>query len=194
VKNRESSSKEPQSVKGYVLEAVEILVIAVAIAFGIRTFVAEARYIPSGSMLPTLEINDRLMIEKISFLFRNPERGDIVVFNPTDNLIRQKFRDAFIKRVIGTPGDTVEVKEGKVFVNGNPLTEDYILEPPTLNSPPVKIPANEYMVMGDNRNSSYDSRFWGSVPRDRIIGKAAFRFWPLNCLGEIKDCPGKSGK
>ncbi len=189
MKNRESSSKEPQSVKGYVLEAVEILVIAVAIAFGIRTFVAEARYIPSGSMLPTLKINDRLMVEKISFLLRAPERGDIVVFNPTDSLIQQNFRDAFIKRVIGTPGDTVEVKDGKVIVNGQPLVEDYILEPPTLNSPPVNITHDEYMVMGDNRNSSYDSRFWGFVPRDRIIGKAAFRFWPLNCLGEIKDCP-----
>ncbi|NJL89141.1 MAG: signal peptidase I [Coleofasciculaceae cyanobacterium SM2_1_6] len=191
MKNRESSSKEPQSVKGYVLEAVEILVIAVAIAFGIRTFIAEARYIPSGSMLPTLKINDRLMVEKISFLFRTPERGDIVVFNPTDSLIQQNFHDAFIKRVIGTPGDTVEVRDGKVIVNGEPLVENYLLEPPTLNSPPVKIPPNEYMVMGDNRNSSYDSRFWGFVPRDRIIGKAAFRFWPLNCIGEIKDCPSK---
>jgi signal peptidase I len=191
VKNRESPSKPPQSVKGYVLEAVEILVIAVAIAFGIRTFVAEARYIPSGSMLPTLKIDDRLMVEKLTYHFRSPTRGDIVVFNPTDRLIEQKFRDAFIKRVVGTPGDKIEVREGKVFVNDQPLTEDYILEPPSRNSPPIIVPSDQYFVMGDNRNSSYDSRFWGTVPRDRIIGKASFRFWPLNCLGELKDCPAK---
>ena len=191
MKNRESPSKSPQSVKGYVLEAVEILVIAVAIAFGIRTFIAEARYIPSGSMLPTLKIDDRLMVEKLTYHFRSPERGDIVVFNPTDRLIEQNFRDAFIKRVVGTPGDKIEVKEGKVFVNDQPLKEDYILEPPSRNSPPIVVPPNQYFVMGDNRNSSYDSRFWGAVPRDRIIGKASFRFWPLNCLGELKDCPAK---
>lgn len=191
MKNQESSSKPPQSAKGYVLEAVEILVIAVAIAFGIRTFIAEARYIPSGSMIPTLKIDDRLMVEKLTYHFRNPERGDIVVFNPTDRLIQQNFHDAFIKRVIGTPGDKVEVKEGKVFVNDQPLTEDYIFEPPNRNAPPVVISPNQYFVMGDNRNSSYDSRFWGTVPRDRIIGKAAFRFWPLNCIGELTDCPAK---
>ena len=191
MKNRESPSKPPQTAKGYVLEAVEILVIAVAIAFGIRTFVAEARYIPSGSMLPTLKIDDRLMVEKLTYHFRTPERGDIVVFNPTDRLIEQNFRDAFIKRVVGTPGDKIEVKESRVFVNDQPLTEDYILEPSSRNSPPTIVPPNQYFVMGDNRNSSYDSRFWGTVPRDRIIGKAAFRFWPLNCLGEIKDCPAK---
>ncbi len=191
MKNRESPSKPPQTAKGYVLEAVEILVIAVAIAFGIRTFVAEARYIPSGSMLPTLKIDDRLMVEKLTYHFRTPERGDIVVFNPTDRLIEQNFRDAFIKRVVGTPGDKIEVKESRVFVNDQPLTEDYILEPSSRNSPPTIVPPNQYFVMGDNRNSSYDSRFWGTVPRDRIIGKAAFRFWPLNCLGELKDCPAK---
>lgn len=191
MKNRESPSKPPQTAKGYVLEAVEILVIAVAIAFGIRTFVAEARYIPSGSMLPTLKIDDRLMVEKLTYHFRTPERGDIVVFNPTDRLIEQNFRDAFIKRVVGTPGDKIEVKESRVFVNDQPLTEGYILEPSSRNSPPTIVPPNQYFVMGDNRNSSYDSRFWGTVPRDRIIGKAAFRFWPLNCLGELKDCPAK---
>lgn len=191
MKNRESPSKPPQSIRGYVLEAVEILVIAVAIAFGIRTFIAEARYIPSGSMLPTLKIDDRLMVEKITYYFRRPERGDIIVFNPTDRLIEQKFRDAFIKRVVGVPGDKIEVKEGKVFLNDQPLTENYILEPPSRNSPPTIVPPDQYFVMGDNRNSSYDSRFWGAVPRDRIIGKASFRFWPLNCLGELKDCPAK---
>ena len=191
MKNQESPSKPPQSAKGYVLEAIEILVIAVAIAFGIRTFVAEARYIPSGSMLPTLKIDDRLMVEKLTYHFRSPERGDVVVFNPTDRLKQQNFHDAFIKRVIGTPGDKIEVKEGKVFVNDQPLNESYILEPPNRTWPVITVPPDQYFVMGDNRNSSYDSRFWGTVPRDRIIGKAGFRFWPLNCLGEIKDCPAK---
>jgi signal peptidase I len=186
------SKKEPKpesKIKSYLLESVEILVVAVTIAFGIRTFVAEARYIPSGSMLPTLDINDRLMVEKISYLFTAPQRGDIIVFNPTEELSKQKFNDAFIKRIVGVPGDQLEVKDGKVYVNNQPLTENYISREPIRGQfGPVIVPANQYFVMGDNRNSSYDSRFWGFVPRDRIVGKAAFRFWPLNCLGELKSC------
>ncbi len=169
-----------------VVEALQTLGLSVVLALGIRTFVAEARYIPSGSMEPTLEINDRLVVEKISYHFSPPERGDIVVFWPPDSLFPpNKRRDAFIKRVIGLPGDTVEVKDGKVFVNGEALQEDYIKAPPEYVWGPEIVPDRSYLVLGDNRNSSYDSHSWGFVPEENIIGKAIVRFWPLNRIGSL---------
>ncbi|HEY9668219.1 MAG TPA: signal peptidase I, partial [Coleofasciculaceae cyanobacterium] len=159
------------------------------LAFGIRTFVAEARYIPSGSMLPTLQINDRLIIDKLTYEFRDPQRGDIVVFSPTDELKRQNFKDAFIKRVIGLPGETVEVKDGQVLINGQSIRERYIEDKPNYQFGPVKVPPDQYLVLGDNRNNSYDSHYWGFVPRNNIIGRAVIRFWPLNRVGEISPEP-----
>jgi signal peptidase I len=152
------------------------------LALGIRTFIAEARYIPSGSMLPTLQINDRLIIDKISYDFTSPQRGDIVVFDPTPTLKQQNFHDAFIKRVIGLPGDQVEVKNGKVYVNNLPLKENYLEAKPNYQWGAVIVPANSYLVLGDNRN---DSHYWGFVPRQNILGQAIFRFWPLTRFGEI---------
>jgi len=155
------------------------------LAFGIRTFVAEARYIPSSSMEPTLQINDRLIIEKVSYHFQKPERGDIVVFSPTAALKAQNFQDAFIKRVIGLPGDKVEVKNGLVYVNGKVLAEKYIAEEPNYAYGPVTVPPDQYLVLGDNRNNSYDSHAWGFVPRENLIGRAVVRFWPFNRLGGL---------
>ena len=139
-------------------------------------------------MEPTLEIDDRLIIEKISYRFHPPERGDVVVFSPTDAL-KEKYKDAFIKRVIGLPGDTVEVKDNKVYVNGKVLTENYIADAPNYDYGPVIVPDGEYLVLGDNRNNSYDSRYWGFVPRQNIIGRATVRFWPLNRLGSLDEEP-----
>lgn len=182
--------KQPlQKVENPWVEAFKTITLSAVLAFGIRSFVAEARYIPSGSMLPTLQINDRLIIDKISYNFRNPERGDIVVFSPTDALKAQNFKDAFIKRLLGLPGDKVEVKEGRVYVNDQLLKENYIEEKPNYNFGPVTVPPNQYLVLGDNRNNSYDSHYWGYVPRDRIIGRAVVRFWPLNRVGEIDPIP-----
>ena len=182
--------KQPlQKVENPWVEALKTIALSGILAFGIRSFVAEARYIPSGSMLPTLQINDRLIIDKISYDFRNPKRGDIVVFSPTDTLKKQNFKDAFIKRVIGLPGETVEVKEGRVYVNGQPIQEKYVEDQPNYRFGPVTVPPNEYLVLGDNRNNSYDSHYWGSVPRENIIGRAVVRFWPLNRVGEIYPIP-----
>jgi signal peptidase I len=167
------------------LEAIKTIATAAVLAFGIRTFVAEARYIPSSSMEPTLQINDRLIIEKISYHFQNPERGDIVVFSPTERLKAQNFHDAFIKRVIGLPGDTVKVQGGLVSVNGKTLTENYIADKPDYNFGPVTVPADQYLVLGDNRNNSYDSHYWGFVPKDNLIGRAVVRFWPIDRLGTL---------
>lgn len=167
------------------LELTKTVIYAAILALGIRTFVAEARYIPSSSMEPTLEINDRLIIEKLSYHFREPLRGDVVVFSPTEALIKQNFKDAFIKRVIGLPGDTVEVKGGKVYIDGQPLTENYIADKPDYNYGPVKVPEGQYLVLGDNRNNSYDSHYWGFVPKQKIIGRAAVRFWPPDRVGDL---------
>lgn len=171
------------------VETFKTLVTAGILAIGIRTFVAEARYIPSESMLPTLEVQDRLIIEKISYLFKDPKRGDVVVFQPTEILEQQNYKDAFIKRVIGIPGDTVVVKDGRVYVNDQELEENYIYETPEYDYGPVSIPDDHYLVLGDNRNNSYDSHYWGFVPREKLIGKAFVRFWPFNRVGTLSAEP-----
>lgn len=167
------------------VEGFKTIALSAILAFGIRTFVAEARYIPSGSMLPTLQINDRLIVDKLSYKFQEPERGDIVVFSPTEKLKAQNFNEAFIKRIIGLPGEKIEVKGGKVYVNDKPMQENYIEQYPEYQYGPVVVPDKEYLVLGDNRNNSYDSHYWGFVPRQNIIGRAIVRFWPLERMGEI---------
>lgn len=181
-KEKKNQEQQPEN---FWQEMFKTLALAGLLAFGIRTFIAEARYIPSGSMEPTLQINDHLMIEKVSYHLQKPERGDIVVFNPTDALKQENYHQAFIKRIIGLPGDTVEVKGGHVYINGKVITEDYIKEVPKYNYGPQIVPDDQYLVLGDNRNNSYDSHLWGFVPRENLIGKAFVRFWPLNRVGTI---------
>lgn len=178
-----------ESEENPILELLKTLVSAGILAVGIRACVAEARFIPSESMLPTLEIDDRLIIEKISYRFREPERGDVIVFSPTEALKEQNYNEAFIKRVIGTPGDVVKVAQGKVYVNGKELSENYILNPPQYQYGPTKVPEGQYLVLGDNRNNSYDSHLWGFVPLENIIGRASVRFWPPNRLGNLNEKP-----
>lgn len=184
---RETTKKKESPPENTWLELGKTMVTAVILAIGIRTFVAEARYIPSSSMEPTLQINDRLIIEKVSYRLRNPERGEIVVFNPTDALKAKNFHDAFIKRIIGLPGDEVRVSQGNVYVNGKILDEDYIAAPPTYEYGPVKVPEDQYLVLGDNRNNSYDSHYWGFVPREKLLGRAFVRFWPVPRVGLLTD-------
>lgn len=171
------------------IEGLKTIGLSAILAVGIRHFVAEARFIPSESMLPTLKVDDRLIIDKMSYNFNQPQRGDIVVFNPTDTLKEQKFNDAFIKRVIGLPGDRVTVKSGHVLVNDQTLPESYIKEVPQYEFESVTVPPNSYFVLGDNRNNSYDSHYWGFVPKERIIGRAIVRFWPFDRVGSIQPDP-----
>ncbi|GAC1467339.1 MAG: signal peptidase I [Chamaesiphon sp.] len=189
VQNQQPDNLPQQKSDNPWIEALKTIGLSAVLAFGIRSFVAEARYIPSGSMLPTLHINDRLIVDKLSYRFKNPERGDIVVFNPTKKLEEQNFHEAFIKRVIGLPGNKVEVKGGRVYVNDQALREKYIEEKPEYNWGPVIVPADSYLVLGDNRNNSYDSHYWGFVPHDNIIGRAIVRFWPLDRVGELNQHP-----
>lgn len=201
VPEQQRHSKTQQKGENPWVEGLKTVGLSVVLAIGIRHFVAEARYIPSGSMEPTLQINDRLIIEKLSYHFGDPQRGDVVVFSPTQALEDRNFKDAFIKRVIGLPGETIVVENGQVYVDGKPLSENYIAQGedtqvgmcfpndiPYLEEP-VTIPADSYLVLGDHRNNSYDSRCWGVVPRDKIIGRAVVRFWPLNRLGGVDSEP-----
>jgi signal peptidase I len=187
--SQSKNSKPSHDQENFWVEGIKTLVTAGILAFGIRTFVAEARYIPSESMLPTLQVNDRLIIEKVSYHFKNPERGDVVVFNPTKTLQAQNFKDAFIKRVIGLPGEQIEVKRGKVYVNGKALAENYIEDKPQYDYGPVVVPEGNYLVLGDNRNNSYDSHYWGFVPKEKLIGRAIIRFWPFTRVGMISEKP-----
>lgn len=168
-------------------ENIQILVIALILALLVRSYIAEPRFIPSDSMIPTLRISDRLVVEKLSYRFRNPEMGEIVVFDPPPQLQEQGYLkdQAFIKRIIGKPGQTVEVKNGKVLINNVQVEEPYIAEPPKYTLRPVRVPENSFFVMGDNRNNSNDSHVWGFLPKDYIIGRALFRFFPFNRMGGV---------
>lgn len=170
-------------------ENFQILAIAIAFALVIRLFIAEPRYIPSDSMEPTLLIGDRLVVEKVTYRLHPPETGDIIVFQPPQ-LLQEQFGflpdKAFIKRVIGTPGDLVQVQNGIVYLNGQPLQEAYIAEPPAYQMNAVRVPTGRVFVMGDNRNNSNDSHVWGFLPQQNIIGRAIFRFFPFNRIGALE--------
>ncbi len=188
LQNQGSDRNPPQENEGSWLgELTRTIGLSIVLALGIRTFVAEARWIPSESMVPTLQKYDKLIVDKLSYHFTNPQRGEIVVFSPTENIKKENpnLKDAFIKRIIGLPGDKVEVKGERVYINDQPLQEKYIEAPPHYQFGPVTVPADSYLVLGDNRNNSYDSHFWGFVPRENIIGRAVVRFWPPNRIGEL---------
>lgn len=163
------------------------VLIALILALVIRIFIAEPRYIPSESMFPTLEIGDRLVVEKVAYNFHLPDRGDIVVFQPPNKLRALGYEkdQAFIKRAIALSGDTIAVKDGVVYVNERPVSEEYIAAPPEYNLMPITVPEGQLFVMGDNRNNSNDSHIWGFLPQENIIGHAIFRFWPLERIGVV---------
>lgn len=179
--------KNKKNIKKQIWENIQIIVIALVLAFAIRTFIAEPRYIPSDSMLPTLEQGDRLIVEKVSYRFHPPQKGDIIVFEPPTQLQLQGYEknQAFIKRIVATSGEVVEVKNGVVLVNNQPVKENYILETPQYNLLPVEVPPQHLFVMGDNRNNSNDSHIWGFLPQENIIGHAIFRFWPFTRISDL---------
>jgi signal peptidase I len=147
----------------------------------VKAFLFEAFYIPSASMEPTLKKNDRVLVNKLSYRLHAVHRGDIVVFKRPPKVDPQ-YKD-LVKRVIGLPGEVVEGKERRVFVNGTPLAERYLNGLATSEGfAPVKVPPNSYWVMGDNRQSSEDSRFFGPIPKHTIVGRVFIRIWPLNRL------------
>lgn len=168
-------------------ENTQILVIALILALLIRTLIAEPRFIPSDSMLPTLEVGDRLVVEKVSYRLHPPALGDIVVFDPPPQLQMLGYAkdQAFIKRIIGKPGQLVQVRGGKVYLDRQPLEESYIAAPPDYAWGPQQVPEGKFFVMGDNRNNSNDSHVWGFLPQKNIIGRAWVRFWPTGRIGFV---------
>ncbi|MDP4093655.1 MAG: signal peptidase I [Bacillota bacterium] len=171
VKQKKAASRE---IKGWIL----VIAVAFTAAFLIRTFAYEPMKVPTGSMIPTIDINDWFYVNKYIYKFVPVKRGDMIVFWYPDNPTVR-----YVKRVIGIGGDEVVVRDGKVVVNGKLLNEPYLKEPMyTQDYGSYKVPANHYFVMGDNRNDSSDSRFWINkyVSESQIIGRPALRFWPLN--------------
>ncbi|MGO8874100.1 MAG: signal peptidase I [Acidimicrobiales bacterium] len=176
----------------WMVEWAIVLAVAVVLAVGVRTFVVQMYYIPSGSMLPTLQIGDRIVVDKLSYRVHDVARGDIVVFRRPP-LEHADYAD-LVKRVIGLPGETVSSADGRVYIDGRPLAEPWLPKPApeTLPSPlplpfslnhPYTVPAGEYFVMGDNRTDSEDSRYFGPIPGNLIVGKMAFTIWPLDDTG-----------
>ena len=157
----------------FTREFLQTLIPALILALVIHIFLAQATRVEGYSMEPTLYGHQRLIIEKLSYRLSSPQRGDIVVIHVDG------FNELLIKRVIGLPGDTLEIKNGVVYINGQPLDEPYINGIPRGNYPRLKIPAGSIFVMGDNRNNSNDSRSFGPVPIDHIVGHAWMRYWPL---------------
>lgn len=167
------STKLGQEIKDWVIS----ILIAVVLAFFIRYFIVELYMVEGPSMRPTLLNGERLVVNKFVYRFKQPERGEVIVFRyPKD-----PSRD-FIKRVIAVPGDSIEIKEGRVFLNGQLLNEPYILEKTKGSYPLATVPAGTIFVMGDNRNNSEDSRFKdvGFVSNEMIKGKAVVVFWPVD--------------
>ena len=179
----------------WLREGVVVVVVALAVALLLRTFVVQTFFIPSGSMEPTLQIGDRILVDKLSYHLHGVNRGDIVVFArpPFENCGGPPVDD-LVKRVIGLPGDTLWLFGGNVYIDGKRLDETWLPASEkglTSQGPagsatnlarPYHVPPDRYFVMGDNRQDSCDSRYWGPIPRSLIVGKVELRVWPLSAL------------
>lgn len=208
-----------EQFKANLKETVDTIVFVIVAVILIRFFVAELRWIPSGSMKPTLIEGDRIVVEKITkypniiknHKFENePQRGDVMIFYPPFVKLKTSpiaifsrltgffCKDiAYIKRVVALPGEKFEIKKSpngayKVYINDKPLEEEYIMSEydyhkclENMYCGPFIIPEDNYFMMGDNRGNSQDSRFWGTLHKDRFIGRAVFKFWPINRIGVI---------
>lgn len=174
-----------QNLRRIILKIIKNeIVLAIIIALLIKAFVLDSRYVPSESMHPTLQVNDRLLVYKLAYVFSDPERGDIVVFSPPPSVAEGHD---YVKRIIGLPGEEVKVQNNQVYIDSEPLEEDYINEPPEYKYGPKEIPEDHILVLGDNRNESYDGHLWEEwVATDSIKGKAFVRYWPLDRLGWLE--------
>lgn len=189
--SEESSARAPKPPgrrhgrKRQIIEWVVVIVAAAVTAVTLRAQVVQAFEIPSLSMAPTLRVGDRVLVNKLGARFGEIDRGDIVVFKRPPGAEKEAIKD-LIKRVIGLPGDTVSSRDGKILINGKVLDEPYL--PVGTNSvlaEEASVAPGRYWVMGDNRTQSRDSRFFGTIPRSAIIGKAFVRIWPTSHWGGL---------
>ena len=206
-------SKHRKSAVGSVVELVLIVATALGLALAIQAFVVKPYRIPSGSMLPTIRLGQRVLVDRIGDDFSSPHIGEIIVFHPPKNYglgcidtnegqsggpgqrpcgvaRTEESSQTFIKRVVGLPGDRISISDGHVYRNGVPEKDSYIAPCPpeqaTCNFPvSITVPRGDYYMMGDNRGLSDDSRFWGPVPRSWIIGDAFFTYWPPDRIGTL---------
>lgn len=198
---REGAQKDAEvgrAARSFWRELPFLIVIALVLAVTIKTFIVQAFFIPSGSMLETLQVDDRVLVSKLSYIWGEPERGDVVVFddprgpvgdeeslpgrlwrNLAESIGIRTPQSEFIKRVIAVGGDTVEAESGQVFVNDEPVEEIYVPSyASTFDFGPIVVPSGEVFVMGDNRGDSVDSRSFGTVSVDDIVGRAFVVMWP----------------
>ena len=169
------------------------LLVWVLLALLLRWQVLEPRWIPSGSMLPTLQLQDRILVEKLRPRLERQRHqslplNSVVVFRVPEQLAQAGYdpNAALIKRVVGRPGDQLEVKEGQLIRNGSTIHEPWIADRMDYAMAPVEVPQGELWVMGDNRNASLDSHLWGPLPEEDVIGTAIWRYWPLSRFGPIR--------
>jgi signal peptidase I len=180
----------------WIIELVGVVVVALVVAFLLRTFVIATYSIPSGSMEPTLKVGDRIVVNKLSYDVHGVDRGNIIVFStpPKEDCAGPPVAD-LVKRVIGLPGETISLSGGNVFINGRLLAQTWLPaseQGRTYPGPspeayslhhPYRVPRNQVFVMGDNRTLSCDSRYWGPISESTIVGKVDLRIWPLSRIG-----------
>lgn len=179
--------RRERSSAWWAFEWLCVIALALVLALGVRTFVIQTFYIPSGSMEPTLNIGDRILVFKLAYAFTSPTTGDVVVFKapPAEKCGDPSVTD-LVKRIVGLPGQTIWSERNTIYVDGKPLHQDWphyrlLLTPITRQL----IAPNHYFMMGDNHPASCDSRDWGQLPRSDIIGKVVLKIWPLSQFGTI---------
>jgi signal peptidase I len=201
------TTDKPAGLLAVLRETAVLVVLAVLLAVVFKTFLVQAFYIPSGSMEPTLDISDRVLVEKLSYRFGHVQRGDVIVFvhndatpdAPQPNFVARFFIDLgqavgitppsdrdFIKRVVGVPGDRISCSGGRLLRNGQSLDEPYLAQGTTTDCTPATVPPGKLFVMGDNRNNSQDSRVFGPIERSTVVGRAFVRIWPFGRAGWLR--------
>ena len=175
--NKEKKKWDKKSVLKEVRDYVFLIILAFALAFLMNKFVYANAEVPTGSMIPVVQPGDRLIVNRLSYLFEEPERGDIVMFAYPDN-----EKENYLKRIIGLPGEKVEIRDGLVYINDSekPLDEPYLNDPPNGDYGPYNVPEGCYFMLGDNRDISKDARHWTNkfVKKEKIVGKALLRYYP----------------
>jgi signal peptidase I len=190
---------------GSLVELILIVAAALGLALLIQAFLVKPYRIPSESMEPTLDVNQRVLVNRVNYHFESPDRGDIVVFHPPQGAegnvcgvahpgeeacprpTEKRSNLNFIKRVVAVPGDTIAIRDGHAIVNGKPQDESFTAPCPSGSDcsfpKPIRVPPDHFFMMGDNRGASDDSRFWGPIPKKWIIGQAFFTYWPVKRVG-----------